>query len=439
MFRSQSSFFTAAVGFGLAVVPAARVVAQTTPDATWTGGSTTSNNWNDNSNWSGGLKPLGNAATTIRFAGSTRLTPNNDYSDYTQFNRIFFQSGASSFTLNGAVIKLSGETGAPAKIENNSSVLQTVNFNSGGAGVVFNGGGQLDPTVGDLTVNANVYVDFGGNLDVYGNSGHTLRLNGGLFNGNAATSLVVNDNTVVEMAGASTYTGGTSLLAGKLVAVNTSGSATGSGAVSISSGATLAGYQTGGTGGSVSGPVTVNGTITAGSGSNTSDTIGTLTTAAETWAGGGSYAFNIASTAGATTLGTQTANAGVNWDKLVMSTLSVTATSGNRFTIKIIVPAGQTFTTGAKFEIANISSGSGLTPTDLTDLFTLSTAGTGLASGDFTLSAETASGIGESGTDLFLSYTGGTIVSAPEPTSAILVGLSAATLVGSRRGRRPMN
>src|SRR5437867_3456788 len=85
----------------------ARQAVATSTNATWTGASTTSNNWSDTANWSGtNGNPDGGGTSVIHFAGTARLTPNNNYTDPTQFQQIFFDSGASSFTLSGARIKL---------------------------------------------------------------------------------------------------------------------------------------------------------------------------------------------------------------------------------------------------------------------------------------------------------------------------------------------
>lgn len=416
----------------------AMVIAATTTNATWTGGSSSSNNWNDTANWVNALQPDGGGSSTIHFAGADRLTPNNDYGDYTQFNRIFFDNGASSFTLNGAAVKLAGQMNAPAKIENNSSVLQTVNFSSsGGTSLIYNGGGELDPTVGDLTINNNIYVDNNGNLDVYGNSGHTLRLNGGLFNGNTTTSLIVHDNSTVRLSAASGYGGGTSLLAGKLVAANTSGSATGSGSVNVSSGATLTGFQTAGVGGSISGSVSVSGTITAGSGASDIDSIGKLTTGNQAWNSGGTDTVKFNANAG---------TAGTNWDLLSMGTLSIS--SGFKLTLLAITGGSFVIGSPATYQIAT----TGTITTTVAAATTYNPAVTGgtAAGGQnltslFVLNSDALANIDEShfkvlaggdGTGLVLSYDGGGVESAPEPTTACLAGLAGAMVLGSRRGRR---
>jgi hypothetical protein len=88
---------------------------------TWTGGGA-NDDWGTSGNWAFGTTPSGGGDDIINFAGTTRLTPNNNYGAFTQFQSIFFNSGAGSFTLNGNAIKLYG------KIENDSSSTQTINF-----------------------------------------------------------------------------------------------------------------------------------------------------------------------------------------------------------------------------------------------------------------------------------------------------------------------
>ncbi|HSV13504.1 MAG TPA: hypothetical protein VLI90_04550, partial [Tepidisphaeraceae bacterium] len=96
---------SAIVGVGLR----SGVALATANPATWNGNSGTSSSWGDVANWNGtNGNPDGGGTGVVHFAGSNRLTPNNDYGAFTQFNQIQFDSGASSFQLNGNVIKLFG-------------------------------------------------------------------------------------------------------------------------------------------------------------------------------------------------------------------------------------------------------------------------------------------------------------------------------------------
>lgn len=100
----------------LALMPVARTVVSTllavayatlAPAATrtWTGGSSLNNKWSSAANW-GGTAP--SAGDVLIFAGTTRTSPNNDLAANTSFSGITFAAGASSFTLSGNAIQLSG-------------------------------------------------------------------------------------------------------------------------------------------------------------------------------------------------------------------------------------------------------------------------------------------------------------------------------------------
>ena len=189
---------------------------------TWTGGGS-DDNWGTSGNWSGGVTPSGGGDDIINFAGSTRLTPNNNYTAFTQFQSILFSTGAGAFTLGGNDIKFYG------KIENNSTSLQTVNFASivavGGNGATAN---QFNAVSGNLTINSAVILDNSSLLNVYGNNGKVLTFNGVISNGNATGSLKINQTSTVVLANTNTYTGDTTILGGGTLQFGTSLSATGS-------------------------------------------------------------------------------------------------------------------------------------------------------------------------------------------------------------------
>src|SRR5690348_10586192 len=93
---------------------------------TWNGGGT-DNNWSSGANWNGGIAPP-NPQNQLHFAGSTRVTATNDFAAGAAGHRIFFDSGASSFTLGGNGIRFFDFGGLVPKIENNSSSPQTLAF-----------------------------------------------------------------------------------------------------------------------------------------------------------------------------------------------------------------------------------------------------------------------------------------------------------------------
>ena len=209
----------------------------TPTNAVWTGGSPDFNNWSDSRNWEDGQNPSGAGSTIINFAGSNRLTSNNDYGAYTQFNQILFSPGAGSFNLTGSAITLASNGGLPAKIQNDSVNPQTVSFNTDGNSIVFNTSGELNPVAGNLTINNTIVFDGGGVLSVYGNGGHTLTLNGSLNNGAATTSLVNQNNNIVVLNAVNGYTGTTAIHGGRLELL--SGTIGNNSSVFVGNGATI--------------------------------------------------------------------------------------------------------------------------------------------------------------------------------------------------------
>ncbi len=119
----------------------------------WTGGGD-DDNWTTVGNW-GSATPVPPAA--LVFAGSTRLTPNNDFPAHTPFNAIAFHSNAGAFTLGGNPITLTAADSAASRtggISNNSTSLQTINvgltlatgvhgFSGGTGGLALNPAGGL--------------------------------------------------------------------------------------------------------------------------------------------------------------------------------------------------------------------------------------------------------------------------------------------------------
>jgi len=162
--------------------------------------------------------------------------------------------------------------------------------------------------------------------------------------------------------------------------------------VSIASTATLGGSGSVGTAASV----TLNGTVSPGASSTTS--AGTLTTGNQTWAGGAAYRCELTNATGV---------AGTGWDLVnVTGTLTITATPGSQFTIKVATLKGNgtsgtmgNFSTdvtgGSKWLIATASGGIvGYDPA----AFAIDTTGVvnAVNGGTFSLS--------QSGNDLFLEF-----------------------------------
>ncbi|HEX5218331.1 MAG TPA: autotransporter-associated beta strand repeat-containing protein [Verrucomicrobiae bacterium] len=94
------------------------------PPKLWDGGGAnnnlrTANNWG----YAGGYSEAPKEYDTLLFAGSTRLTVNNDFTAGTDFPALNFSNNASAFTLSGNAI------GLGRGITNDSSTVQTINLN----------------------------------------------------------------------------------------------------------------------------------------------------------------------------------------------------------------------------------------------------------------------------------------------------------------------
>jgi fibronectin-binding autotransporter adhesin len=96
------------------------ISAQAASPSIWDGGGA-NDNWNNSTNW-GGNVPVPGTTYDLQFAGTTRLTPNNDFTALSNFRHITFNAGAGAFTLTGNSITLNGH------LTNNSSSLQTINL-----------------------------------------------------------------------------------------------------------------------------------------------------------------------------------------------------------------------------------------------------------------------------------------------------------------------
>ncbi len=266
--RSAVSLAFAKVMFFLLFVP--QLTRAAGNNTTWTGGGG-NDDWGTSGNWSGGITPSGGGDDIINFAGTTRLTPNNNYGAYTQYQSIFFNSGAGSFTLNGNAVKLYG------KIQNDSSSLQTVNF---GAVVLNNGTAtEINPVSGDLRIQSGVVLDTP-QLRVFGNNGKTVTFDGAIANGSATGSVAINQNSVVVYNAANTYTGGTFVNAGQLRFGT--GSASGTLTLGDTSGTTGAAIAIG----STTGGTTVGNVIAVRSGSTGTKTLlGLNTSGTNTFSG----------------------------------------------------------------------------------------------------------------------------------------------------------
>jgi len=174
----------------------------------WNGGGT-DNNWTTGANW-GGSAPGG--GEILHFAGSNRLTPINDLGAVNR-HKIFFDNGASSFSVSGSIENTFHDYGgAFPKIENNSSSTQTISFP---IKLRYNPI-ELNPVSGDLILSGNINTDVANYIDVYTPNSKTLTLSG-VISGSGGITLKDNgSNGTLVLSGANTYTGVTTINRGTL-------------------------------------------------------------------------------------------------------------------------------------------------------------------------------------------------------------------------------
>ena len=141
---------------------------------TWDGGGS-DNNWSTAINWNDNATPTSPSA--LNFGGTTQLTPNNDFTNFT-VKGFTFSSGAGAFVIGGNAIYLAGD------ITNNSTSAETINLNMA------------------TTSNRTIDVASG-----------SIAL-GGVISGTA--SLTKSGVGTSVLSGANTYSGGTTLDGGVL-------------------------------------------------------------------------------------------------------------------------------------------------------------------------------------------------------------------------------
>lgn len=130
--RVTGSFATACC------VAAALVVGLTRPASaqfTWNGGGST-DNFTDAANWVGGVAPTTNG--TFIFAGTSRLTPNNNLTLTGADNTLTFDATAGAFALGGGAIRMGSVTnnsGNPQAVNVSLRLNGTRTINTGTAGM----------------------------------------------------------------------------------------------------------------------------------------------------------------------------------------------------------------------------------------------------------------------------------------------------------------
>ena len=312
----------------------------------------------------------------------------------------------SSSTYTGATTVAEGtlQLGAADRIANTSALNVT-----GGTFSL----GSYSETVGAVTLASGSITGTTGTL-----TGDSYALQSGFVSARlGGTDHVLTKSTagIVTLSGVNTYTGATTVGGGSLVLANTGSIATNS-AVAVNAGATFAG----------SGTVTNRAPVTVNSGGHLSpgsmdplsgvSSIGTLTTGAQTWNGGGAYDWQI---------GALTGTSGTNWDLVSLSGLTINATSTNKFILNVgnlgvTLPATGSYS----WAIASLSSGTWGTIANLNSRFQVNLPTAWAADAyRFSITQDTA--------NLYLT------MAVPEPrTYALLLGVATLGFIGFRRWRQ---
>jgi len=358
------------------------------------------------------------------------------------------EGGTNTYTggtvVNAGVLAL----GASNRIENSGAV--TVNggsFSLGTfsdqVGAVTLAGGNITSTTGVLT--ASSYAVRSGSASA-------------ILAGSAAVSKTTSGTAT--FSGVNTYTGNTTVSAGTLVvagagSINTTSGVTVSGGVlkydtstALNRAVTLSGgtlaynsssnyagaltFTSGTVGGTNLNGSLNNLTIGTGQAISPGNSPGTAATGNQTWAGGGSYVWEINSATG-------TAGTDPGWDLLTgTGALSITATSGNKFNIVVtsltlanVTGNAANFdnTTNYNWLLADFSSAI----TFDTNVFNIDASGFSNAvvgGSSFGLALGTAPSIGGDNTQLYLTYT------IPEPSTFLLFGLGLVAMLHKRCRRK---
>ncbi|MBE0540497.1 MAG: DUF4082 domain-containing protein [Verrucomicrobia bacterium] len=270
---------------------------------------------------------------------------------------IFSMSGGTlNMSAVGAVgtLNLSGSfTHTGGTITESSSSSGAINF-IGTAPQTYTGGGTMSQTI-NFTVANGATLLMGTSLVGNGSIGtFTLASGGTLGIGDAQGITTSGTSGNVRVTGTRTYNNAANYIyngtspqvpgnglttANNLTIANVAGvtintTHTVNGVCTVQSGAMLLGT------GTINGPIVFDGTVAPGG------AVGTLTTGAETWSGGGTYRWELNNATGAAGTGYDRLNAGGN-------SITIAATSENKFTLQLVTLNGAAPGLAANFDPNN--------------------------------------------------------------------------------------
>jgi autotransporter-associated beta strand protein len=404
---------------GLILASATLHFAPSAAAVVWDGSS--NGNWGNGANWVTGTVP--GAGNLIEFNNLSLASPSIYISAARNVAGISFLSG-NPIAQN---IKLSTQP-------NNTGTAVNLTFTASNTGIIVNDG--LNHIVGTFGLGVNGDIVLLGNLPVATTSGN-LTINRPITDGALAFGMTKTGSGTLTLESINTYDGATMVSAGTL-AITSTGVINSSSGVTISGGTfrynsstnlaptvtftsgTIAGTNWNGT---LAGQTIATGQIIAPGNSP-----GTATTGAQTWASGGSYAWEMNNTTG-------TAGLDPGWDLVNGSdTLNITATSGSKFNILVnslnlanVSGLATNFNDALSYSwlIADFNSVTGF----VGNAFNIDTSGfTNPFTGSFGVSLGGIGIVPGDSSQVYLTYS-----AVPEPGAVLLGGLGFLALLRRRR------